>query len=92
MPLRALCATVRWCSASSSSPGQPTTVNDLHQRPEMLARFDPSLIRNFRCALQSTSVHDMVVVFRGRIVKISAIKVVPAETSTVLAFEHSATR
>ena len=55
VPLRALCATVRWCSASSSpSTARPSTVNDLHQQPEMLARFDPSIIRNFRCTVKSS--------------------------------------
>lgn len=27
------------------------TVNDLHRQPDMLSGFDPSLIRNFRCAV-----------------------------------------
>jgi len=50
-PLRGICAAIRWCSASAAPGAEPATVNDLLKQPEMLSRFDPSLIRNFRCAL-----------------------------------------
>lgn len=50
-PLRGIFVAARWLSANSfSEERQPENVNDLHQQPEMLSKFDPSLIRNFRYA------------------------------------------
>ncbi|CAM9574843.1 unnamed protein product [Scytosiphon promiscuus] len=47
-PLRGIFVAARWLSANSfSEERQPANVNDLHQQPEMLSKFDPSLIRNF---------------------------------------------
>ncbi|CAM9278328.1 unnamed protein product [Ascophyllum nodosum] len=54
-PLRGIIAAVRWCSAAPSSRGgqarEPSpevlTVKGLHRQAELLARFEPRLIRNF---------------------------------------------
>lgn len=58
-PLRGVCAAVRWYSATSTSGvgEEPSTVKALHRQPEMLSRYEPKLIRNFRCALYSAALH-----------------------------------
>ena len=51
-PLRGVCAAVRWYNATSTTDvGEPSTINALHRQPDMLSRYEPRLIRNFRYAL-----------------------------------------
>lgn len=60
-PLRGVCAAVRWYSeASTSDAGEPSTVKALHRQPDMLSRYEPRLIRNFRCAVASIDVGTAV--------------------------------
>lgn len=75
-PLRGVCAAVRWYSATPTSDvGEPSTVNALHRQPDMLSRYEPRLIRNFRYALLQHRHRARARVQQSGIVKYSTVVV-----------------
>lgn len=81
-PLRGLVAAVRWCSVAPSreaeaQPGKPPaddvlTIKSLHRQAELLARFQPPLIRNFR----SDARGNCMVMIAGSILRAPIIRTI----------------
>lgn len=82
-PLRGVVAAVRWCSVAPSSreaeaqSGKPSsddvlTIKSLHRQAELLARFQPPLIRNFRSDAHS----NCMVIVAGSILRPPIIRTI----------------